>query len=318
MSSEKSLPSPPAGYPAAWLRVPRVHHELSAKAFWRARDAERASGRPIDWAIDAGLHADRLGLAFAGGYASALHALVPGLDEGALAALCATEERGNHPRSIETRLSVRPGGFALTGSKNFVTFGPNADVLLVFAVRGEREDGRPDLCLVRVPPDAPGVALDIGPLTPFVPEVPHATLRLDQVLVAASQVLPGDGYAEYVKPFRTVEDVHVFAAVLSYLLSVGLRANWPAADREDLVSLLVAARALATLDPTEPATHVALAGWLRAGQRVVAATEPHWQGVEAAERDRWYRDRALLTVAERVREARRTSAWARIETTRGS
>ena len=50
-------------------------------------------------------------------------------------------------------------------------------------------------------------------------EIPHAEVGLDRVRVEASAVLPGDGYADYVKPFRTIEDAHVHCALLGYLVA---------------------------------------------------------------------------------------------------
>src|SRR5258706_8333879 len=65
------------------------------------------------------------------------------------------------------------------------------------------------------------------PDTKFVPEVPHAQLQFANLQVDESAILPGDGYDQYVKPFRTVEDIHVQAAVLSYLMREGQRLAWP-------------------------------------------------------------------------------------------
>ena len=82
--------------------------------------------------------------------------------------------------------------------------------------------GRNALRMVRVPTDAPGVTLAPSS-APFVPEIPHAEVTLDHVHVATDAVLPGDGYTEYVKPFRTVEDAHVHAALLGYLIGIARR-----------------------------------------------------------------------------------------------
>jgi hypothetical protein len=77
------------------------------------------------------------------------------------------------------------------------------------------------------------------PPTRFVPEVPHARLAFDGVAVAHEDVLPGDGYERYIKPFRSVEDIHVTAAVLAYLLAEAGRRGWPASWRERaLIALL--------------------------------------------------------------------------------
>src|SRR5260221_9404342 len=65
------------------------------------------------------------------------------------------------------------------------------------------------------------------PATKFVPEVPHAQLEFRNLALSDADLLPGDGYASYVKPFRTIEDIHVQAAVLSYLMREGQRLSWP-------------------------------------------------------------------------------------------
>ena len=78
------------------------------------------------------------------------------------------------------------------------------------------------------------------PATKFVPEVPHAQLQFENLKVKEAEILPGDGYDQYVKPFRTVEDIHVQAAVLSYLMREGQRLSWPQHWLERLSALLAA------------------------------------------------------------------------------
>src|SRR4029079_11652844 len=113
-----------------------------------------------------------------------------------------------------------------------------------------------------IPRDARGLTITTMPPTPFVPEVPHAELSLAGVELDASAVLPGDGYADFVKPFRTVEDLHVRAGALGYLLSVAARFGFPLELRERLVASVAAARSIALMDPRRPETHVSLAGLL--------------------------------------------------------
>src|SRR4051812_46156360 len=215
-------------------------------AWWDATAAARARHpATVDRALIGGAHADRLGFAFAGGYAPALHALVPALGD-SIAALCATEDKGAHPRAIQTRLEpAAGGGYTLTGRKKWATVGNLAASLLVVATTGDGADGVPRLRIVRVPARATGVT--ITPTSaPFVPEVPHAELALDHVAVAEADLLPGDGYADYLKPFRTVEDIHVHAALIGYLIGVARRHQLAQLDR--LIALAASVRALAGLD----------------------------------------------------------------------
>lgn len=272
-------------------------------AWWsRHREAGAGLALPVDRAIAGGFAADRLAYAFAGGYCEALAALVPET-AGHVVALCATEQGGNHPRAIETAFD----GARVTGRKQWTTLGGHADAFLVLAREGERPDGRPALALVRVDARAEGIAVHAMPPTPFVPEIPHARVEL---LAAPGARLPGDGWADYVKPFRTVEDLHVHAALLGYLLQLARRCRWPEHHAERIAVAVCAARDLAHADPRRPVTHLALAGVLAATRDTIAAAD--WAAVEPDVRARWDRDRPLLDVASKARARRRELAWAAV------
>jgi acyl-CoA dehydrogenase len=264
----------------------------------------------IDRAVAGGFAADRLGWAFAAGYHEALQALDPSLPPGEPAALAATEEGGGHPRAMATTL--RPTGegeWSLSGTKRFVTLGRHARSLLVVASVGADPAGRNALRLVKLPADAPGITLEPLPETPFAPEIEHAQAVFADVRVGAAALLPGDGYDRYLKPFRTLEDLHVVGAALGHLLAAARRHAWPEALREELLTTLVALRSLASEAPSSAATHVALAGVFRAVARATTAVDELYAAEGDAEAARWVRDRALLRVAERVREQRRVAAW---------
>ncbi len=277
----------------------------------RTRDLER----PIDRAILGATVVDRLGFAFAGAYAAALSALVPSLPAGTLASLAATEDGGAHPRAIETQLGTDGDGLVLSGKKRWVTLGPEGGVCFVVARRAESAGlERPVLALVRVPVGAPGVTVTPLAHMPFVPEIPHAELSLERVRVAPEDVLPGDGYERYLKPFRTIEDVHVNAALLAWLSSIGARAGWPRPVRERLATLLVAARTIAGEDPSSAVTHIALGGLLSAVHALVGEIDPLWASTQGETRALFARDRALLSVASKARAARLDKAWSRLGT----
>jgi acyl-CoA dehydrogenase len=276
-------------------------------AWWDATAAERAAWElPVDRALVCGARADRIGFAFAGGYAAALHALVPAT-VGALTALCATEEGGAHPRAIRTTLVPDGNGFRLDGTKKWGTIASEAAWLLVVASMGEDAGGKNRLRVIRVPANARGVR--ITPISaPFVPEIPHAEVEFVGVAVPADAVLRGDGYDDYLKPFRTVEDVHVHAALLGYLIGVARRHRLGDDVVERLCALAAATRTLALSDAKAVATHVALAGVLDLVTGVVATLEERWT-TAGDEHARWQRDRALLQVAGKARAARRERAW---------
>ena len=273
-------------------------------SFWTGtRELRERFGRSVHRAIALGFSADRLGFAFLGGYSAALTRVDPTLTVNDLAALCATEDGGGHPRAIRATLV----NGRLTGDKRFVSGGPLATRLLVVASEGTSDDGRPRLRVVRVAPTSPGVTLVPMPELPFVPEVPHASVELRDVEVREGDVLPGDGYADVLKPFRTLEDLHVFAALLGYLWSVARRSAWPEATGERLWAGLTSAAALGDADPRAPGTHLALAGLLSETNALLSAAS--WSDVPAEEAARFARDRPLLKVASAARETRRVKAW---------
>lgn len=272
------------------------------QAWWAATADERAElATPIDRAIACGARADRIGFAFAGGYAAALQALVPG--QTGIAALCATEEGGAHPRAIRTTLA----GGELTGKKKWATGATAAATLLVVASIGTDDGGKNRLRVVRVATTAAGVRMRAS-AAPFVPEITHAEVELDHVRVAESDVLPGDGYDDYLKPFRTIEDVHVHGALAGYLAGVARRRGWRELA-EQAIALALAARAVALADAKLATTHVALAGVLALAARHVSDVETRWSAAPDDEHARWQRDRGLLQVAASARAARRERAW---------
>ena len=128
----------------------------------------------------------------------------------------------------------------MSGAKRWTTLGPQGTLLLVTGrLAGAATDERPALKVALVRADQPGVTIVPMPETAFVPEVPHARIQLQDVAIDAASLLPGDGYSNYVKPFRTLEDSFVTAAVLAYLLREARARGWPADLRERLAATLV-------------------------------------------------------------------------------
>lgn len=287
----------------------------SLEDWWRQhRGLAARFATPVDLAFAGGFKADRLGYAFASGYHAALRSLFPRMPADHRAALCATEAGGAHPSAIQTRLSggEGQGPLRLTGSKAFVTLGTEADTLFVVATEGLDAQGRNRLRVVMIDARRPGLSFSPLPLVPFVPEIPHAELRLEDVALSPDEVLPGDGYARYVKPFRTVEDCHVHAALLGWLLQVARRSGWSEHVQDELLAVAVAIRGLALADPTSSAVHVALGGVLDLSQRLLQGLGEQWERVDALTRERWERDRSLLGVAGKARVKRREAARQRL------
>lgn len=254
-------------------------------------------GSSIDRAIVLGAKADRLGYAFFGGYTSAITALDPSIT--GIGALCATEEGGGHPRAIKTTLE----NGTLNGAKHFVSGGKLADTLLVVAKVGEK-DGRPELKVARISAKANGVTMEEGAPLDFVPEIPHGSVTFKDAKVDA--VLEGDGYERYLKPFRTIEDLHVFAAIVSCLVANG-RSAFPQATTEQFLAVLAAIQTLGCDDPRSATVHLALAGVITWARSLIDSLD--LPKLEPEFRARFERDRPLLQIAQKVREQRRIKAW---------
>jgi acyl-CoA dehydrogenase len=289
--------------------APRAASPIEDAAGWlRGHQLATADlGDTVVRALAAGAAADRAGWAFASGYREALHRLVG--DEGRTLALAATEVGGAHPRAIATRLVSDRDGYRLDGVKRFVTMADACDAAIVIASEGEVA-GRNRLAAVLVPLGRAGVSRQLLPPTPFAPEIGHAAVTFERVAIAVHERLPGDGYADYLKPFRTVEDIHVLAALAGWLAATWARTG--PASHPHLEALAVLAAALVGIGQLEvgaAATHRALAGAFASLEELLARADHLWAAVDEETRRRWQRDRPILQVAgtaraERLRRAR--------------
>ena len=286
----------------------------SVAAWWaRHRAIAGEHPDPVHQAIVGGFVADRVGWAFASGYQAALRALFADAPGDRICALCVTEADGNCPKAIKSSLTRTSGGWTLNGSKRWTTLGLEGALFFVAARDEAASRTRPGIRIALVDSDARGLKIESMPATKFVPEVPHARLEFENLKIDESAILPGDGYDQYVKPFRTVEDIHVQAAVLAYLMREGQRLSWPQDWLARLSALLAALGKLSDMPASQPETHVALAGALAIGAGLIGETDAFWL---AAATDpaalRWRRDRELLNIASGAREQRTRRAWERL------
>lgn len=301
------------------LRAAPGAEAVDTVAQWWPRWQAIRGARPIERAIAGGFAADRVAWAFAAGYQSALRALVPDLPVDAMAAFCVTEDGGNRPRDIQTTIVHRADGdVAISGAKRWTTLGPDSSLLLVVG-REAGPDGdagaRPVLRVARVPVGTPGLALVAMPPTRFVPEVAHARVQLVDVRLPAGALLPGDGYDTCVKPFRTLEDTHVTAAVVAYLLREARAREWPAGLRERTVATLAALVDAASGPVDAPSVHVLLEGALAWAHQLYADAAALWaQAGDEPAALRWQRDAALFAIAGSARARRAARAWERLST----
>lgn len=284
------------------LLSPQTRLPVAGLEAWYASLLERTSQpAPLQLAVSGGRLAATPGLAFLAGYQGALRALWPAAPW-TLGALCVTENRSTRPADMGTRLSA----LTLTGRKDFVTAAQAADWLLVAA--REEEVGQPlRLALGVVHNGAPGVRIEALPALPLMPDVSHGRLHLHG---AHCERLPGDGWDDYVKPFRTLEDTHVLAALTAWLFGVGQDSAWPQALQLRLLGLLAGCAEVARQCPSKADSHLMLAGLFAqfdslCGEldSVFAAGDTHWAQL-------WRRDRGLLSMAGSARGKRLQKAQA--------
>jgi len=122
---------------------------------------------------------------------------LPGLIDGSLiGCLAMTEpEAGSDVMSMRTRAQRTDRGWRLTGTKTFITNGPVADLALVYARTGSREDRQ--LGLFAIPTDSPGFARGRKFSKMGWRGSPTGELILDDCEVGGDALVggPGDGRA---------------------------------------------------------------------------------------------------------------------------
>jgi len=294
------------------------HQPIESFEEWKNIYDQRCLPWPehIDRAIAGGFLADRTAYAFASAFHSALHFLIPDIPDDKLAAFCITEKGGGHPKAIKTTLNseIHPNSqktsWIINGQKQFVSCAKNADLLFVAASAGMGADGRNQLRLVQLEKSTPGLTINILDDLPFIPEISHGTLKLDHIAIAETQILEGDAYSQYIKPFRMFEDVFVFTALLGYLFRNASLFSWPQPIKENLLALIHNCRSLTLSDLAASENHIVFNGFQSLMDKVLIEIEPYWSTASKDVIDHWERDKPLLKIAEKARVQRLKTAWA--------
>ncbi|TFF41221.1 acyl-CoA dehydrogenase [Pseudomonas sp. RIT623] len=263
--------------------------------------ARLGTAAPFELAVLGGRAMATPGLAFLLGYQAALRVLWPSAPA-SLGALCATERRSVRPADMHTRLD----GLRLTGSKDFVTAGLEAEWLLV-AARHEEPGESPRLQLAVVYPGEPGVILEALPTLPLMPEVGHGRLLLQG---AACELLAGDGWDAYVKPFRSLEDLYVLAALVAWLHGVAQECGWPQGLRLRLVALLAGCAEGSRQCADSVACHLLLGGLFAQFQGLRGEIDQALANGPGQWAQLWQRDQGVLALATAARDQRLAKAWA--------
>jgi acyl-CoA dehydrogenase len=200
-------------------------------------------------------------------------------------------------------------GYRIDGHKKFISMADYADILFVAVNAGAGSDGRKRIRIAVIDPGLEGVRIERMPELPFIPEVGHAEVFLKNVMISADALLPGDGYTAYIKPFRSVEDIQIFAAVTGYLYRITSEYRWDLTFREELLEVISSLKVMSMEDALSESLHIALAGLITRFGRFLEAAESQWSQVDEGIRALWERDRKLLDVAGTLRKKRLSRAW---------
>ena len=279
------------------LLGPLARSAQTQPSAWFATLTKHSAGaNNAELAILGGRLAATPGLAFLAGYQAALRALLPSAPTG-IGALCVTEQRSNKAADLHTRLLDQH----ISGQKDFVLAGRAAQWLIVLA-RSEAAGQTPRLAAVLVATDNPNLSLKSRPSLPILPDIPHSSVQFNQ---AACSVLKGDGWDDYNKPFRTLEDGHVLAALCAWLYGQSLLDQWPQALQLQLVALLAGLKETLQQPNKEAASHVLLGGLLA---QFASLQTPINQALQTyssqAIASAWQRDKAILEIANSARMRR--------------
>lgn len=276
---------------------------------WTAVQERHADCSPFVAGIAAALQADRLAWAFFSGYQAAIRSAFPGALSAATVAAFCVQEPGRKISEITTTLEEQAGGLLLQGHKGWLLAGPEDCVLFVLARRAGRSKGPGSLAVVSVPFQAEGICRGPVRVQAMVPELAHAEVSFDAVSLPASRVLPGDGYADYAKPFRVREDICVTGCALACLFAEGRAGEWPAPWAQRCVAAIAGLESCSRLDPDDARTHIVTAGTLSFAGAVIRESEQHWRDDQIAARDRWQRDRSILDLGKEARRQRAIKSW---------
>jgi acyl-CoA dehydrogenase len=295
----------------------------------------------IERSIISGLNCAQLSFVFSGAYQSAMECMFSA-ERNKIAAFCHTERGVLKPRDMQTRFARASGSgsgsgsettletdtFSCSGTKHFVSGGQQAQSLFVSAIA---EDGL-TVKVLKLDPTQEGVHIEPAAALPFLPELSHGTLSLNKAQCRATDIMEGDGYSNYIKPFRTCEDLHILAGIGAYRLKLAwqqlaLTKEQPSSGQlapveckqenqalvQSLLHQLFSIHALSQQPFNDPLMHLALAD---TKQKLEAALTRH-DKTFAQELPEvfvlWERDKALLLLADKAQKTRTISAWQTIE-----
>ncbi len=259
---------------------------------------------PIDRAIFGGFTCQQFSFAFMAGYQAALEKMFPTIAPNELKALCVSEAKGGNPKVIQTTLM----NHHITGLKTYVTAGSDTAHFLVLCKTTESVKGKPLLKIVHIPQSSENIAITDFEL-PFMKDVKHGKLALDNTKITANQILAGDGYTQYTKPFRTLEDVCVGAAYQAMLLRQAIDHQWDEEVRDRLLLNIYTLKNLLTLPPSDKETHLLLSTHEQNFENLLPVIEDNITKHTSIDfKADWGMNKRVIFLGKKLKEVRLTKA----------
>ena len=259
---------------------------------------------PFEKALLGGFSCQQFSFAFMAGYQAALEKMFPTIAPNELKALCVSEEKGGHPKVIQTTLVNNQ----IKGLKTYVTAGSDASHFLVLWKTNETLEERPLLKIVHLINPSDNMKVSNFEL-PFMKEVKHGKLALENTPVSNSQILEGDGFEDYAKPFRTLEDILVGTAQQAMLLRQAIDSNWNEALREQLLLNLHTFKYLLQLPALDKETHLLLTANEQRFEELLPKIDAQILEHSATSfQENWNTNKKVLNLAKKVKEIRLAKA----------
>lgn len=263
---------------------------------------------PFDKAIFGGFSCQQFSFAFMAGYQAALAHMFPTIAPNQLKALCVSEEKGGHPKAIQTTLINNQ----LNGLKTYITAGSDVEHLLVLCKTDEIVDGRLLLKMVHLPKSTDKLDIIDFELS-FMKEVKHGKLSMKDIPIAENQILTGDGFSDYTKPFRTLEDICVSAAYHAMLLRQAIDYKWDDHLRDRLLLNIYTLKNLLSLPLLATETHLLLAANEANFESLLPTLEFNIkQTCSAAFKADWALNKKVISLGEKIKGIRLAKARKRL------
>jgi len=212
------------------IELKEISRDISAQTRWiRELDVSSlvASDALAQQVFLAGINSDSSSSAFWLGYQLAIQYLFGDQLSGDIAAFVINESRSSKPSNWCTSLIKDQGDYLVSGKKDFVTARDQIDCLLVGGVIKDSASDNEIKGFTRIfKVAASDTGLNFEPFKglPVFKELEKSRLIIEEVSVAEDSVFNGDGYTDFIKPFRLIEDFFVSVSLLGYLcrlLSMG-------------------------------------------------------------------------------------------------